>query len=75
MEDGTLARIPRMPTVGVETFENLHGAQKPRRTQLSHIIWPMIAQTHSVAITPFKVIQFPQFWYRLKAHMRLPISG
>jgi len=28
-----------------------------------------------VAITLFKVIQGHQFWYQLKAHMRLPISG
>jgi len=28
-----------------------------------------------VAITPFKVIQGHQFWYKLKAHMRLSISN
>ena len=28
----------------------------------------------AVTITPFKVIQGHQFWYKLKAHMRLPIS-
>jgi len=27
-----------------------------------------------MAISPFKVIQDHQFWYRLKAHIRLPIS-
>ena len=27
-----------------------------------------------MAITPFKVIQGHRFWYRSKAHIRLPIS-
>jgi len=29
---------------------------------------------HSIAITPFKVIQGHRFWYQSKAHIWLPIS-
>jgi len=59
------------------TFFGLHFCRRHYKSIFNHfdVIGPKATEFGKItAITPIRVIQGQRFWYKLKAHMQLPLS-